>query len=452
MTGVEYCLTCTLFYLDDEMTGVEYCVILTSWPCQKDLSDCARYVLQQSDSSNQDDESANNVFTLDGTTSDPESPCTIQLKCKHQYAVALTGGEIISESRTIEMYDISGTYLLSCRGQFLQSTDGDGGTRNLFRCRFSLDEPVFALDMKLLSLKGKRECDVSRLMFFVTQSEARNPRFEPKQSGNINLEKVKGYLHSMGDNIATNASDLLKSVEQFQQSHMAGVGQLQSVLSRLGTTRKTDSTTENLPGGMSALLSMMSQLDQSPEASNGQESGEFDKGMMYKMLKDICGKVTHMRNCKTKSATETTEPLEQQGTNSSFGPASIPESTIPLHSNEKSGNGLTIESVRLTFEKMLTEQMQQTEKRLMSYIDGKFSQMEVHLTKKIDELINNTKGNLQSDTDKSTYSSSASQVSTQILDTMISEICASRSEKTTAEIVKGQIGKENANSDCIELD
>ncbi|KAK3599409.1 hypothetical protein CHS0354_036426 [Potamilus streckersoni] len=435
------------------MTGVDYCVIQSSWPCQRDLSVCTKYFLQPSVNSKHDDGSANgemHVFTLDGTASDPETPCTMQLKCKHQYAVALTGGEIVSESRTIEMYDISGAYLLSCRGQIHQSTEGDEGTKNLYSCRFSLDEPVFALTIKFLSLHGKRECDVSRLMFFVTQSKVRNPSFQPKQSGNINLEKVKGYLHSMGDNIAPDASDLLKSVEQFQQSQMSGLGQLQSVLSRLSSTVSTESAMENQSGGMSALISMMSQLDQSPEASNGQENGKSNKGMIYRMLKDVCGKVTHMRNCKTKSAMETAEPLEQQGTNSSFGPASVPEPTIPLHCNEKSGNGLTIESVRLTFEKMLSEQMNQTEQRLVSYIDEKFSQMEAHLTKKLDELINNTKGNLQCNAEKFTYNSIASQMSTQILDTVISEI--SRSKQMTTETGKGQNAKENANSDGIELD
>ena len=57
---------------------------------------------------------------------------------------------------------------------------------------------------------------IYKLKFVLLQDQEDN-NISRSRSRNIDLGKVKGYLHSMGDSVPDNALDLLQSMEQYQK-------------------------------------------------------------------------------------------------------------------------------------------------------------------------------------------------------------------------------------------
>ena len=57
---------------------------------------------------------------------------------------------------------------------------------------------------------------ICKLKFVLLQDEV-DKSFVKSHPGSIDVAKVKGYLHSMGDCVPENALELLQSVEQYQK-------------------------------------------------------------------------------------------------------------------------------------------------------------------------------------------------------------------------------------------
>ena len=67
-----------------------------------------------------------------------------------------------------------------------------------------------------MGLGDKTVMRLYKLKFVLLQGQEDNNLMRSR-SRNIDLAKVKGYLHSMGDSVPDNALDLLQSVEQYQK-------------------------------------------------------------------------------------------------------------------------------------------------------------------------------------------------------------------------------------------
>lgn len=67
-----------------------------------------------------------------------------------------------------------------------------------------------------MGVNGKQCVKIYRLHFFLNQNNIKSNTIQ-NGPGMIDMEKVKGYLHSMGDSAPENGTKLMHAVEDFQQ-------------------------------------------------------------------------------------------------------------------------------------------------------------------------------------------------------------------------------------------
>ena len=72
------------------------------------------------------------------------------------------------------------------------------------------------LVFQFMGLGDKTVIRLYKVKFVLLQGQEDNNLMRSR-SRNIDLAKVKGYLHSMGDSVPDNALDLLQSMEQYQK-------------------------------------------------------------------------------------------------------------------------------------------------------------------------------------------------------------------------------------------
>ena len=89
--------------------------------------------------------------------------CTLKLKCKPIYKVAIKGIDIVSEAKTLEIYDDIDGYLQSVKGVPIQGCE-DGHV--FYISSFQIREPARNMEIKVQYIKILN-CDcINRLLYF----------------------------------------------------------------------------------------------------------------------------------------------------------------------------------------------------------------------------------------------------------------------------------------------
>lgn len=197
--------------------------VSSSWTCQTEgpsLSDILISVDVQNEDPNENHEQ--NCAAAPVLLSQPEesAPCVLSLNCSPPSAIGRL--ELVSEARTVEVYDQQGEYCGTVRGERDQSITTDSSESGPFyRKRLVLDQPSTSCEVKLLSLCGRRCVRVLSLtvgLQTVHSGAAVNP--------GIDLQQVQSMMEQMGTSLSPGAQHLMDMVHFQQQNQVSSLSSL----------------------------------------------------------------------------------------------------------------------------------------------------------------------------------------------------------------------------------
>ncbi|XP_045189432.2 uncharacterized protein LOC123546876 [Mercenaria mercenaria] len=396
--------------------SLEYCDFTLTWDSDHDPNFLSTYTVTQNDDDwNEMDDGIDQPNSSFITCTRNEHSCTLELgcMCKPHHGVSIVGVKVRSQAQTIELYsDIDG-YLQTAR---CKTTDEDGS----FCCTAKLENPVNKLDMKFVGLGKKSAIRIYKLHFMLKQNYE-NKNGINGSTGMIDMSKVKGYLHSMGDTAPEGGTRLLHAVEDYQQSQMSKFGALSSALSSGGADSSSmlssllsmvnrshdfESANQIVPKqGYAPDLTNNHQETKSHDSLNGgplaamlmsmsrtQESGQGDsesQGGMFAMLQNICGKVSKLR--VAEHAAETGAETQKEDdiidtketrveTHPDIG-ASFEDTVSPKLT------GSHTEMLQKKIEQTVSQMINLSEEKIIQYVDTRLNAMETRLNEKLDTLI-----------------------------------------------------------------
>ncbi|XP_060076902.1 uncharacterized protein LOC132556509 [Ylistrum balloti] len=259
------------------MAGVDYCTVLPSWEFDKDPACVVSYLFDSIDgsleTSGTDYIPPNNFMdsclTLecasnDQLTGDSREPCTLSITSKPQYRVSVLGVDIISQSRSLEVYDTCEGYMTTSRGKRMPCLDAEGGENqsDMFSCRVRLRETLFGFTLKFPSTSNMKRFNIYNIVLIL------NPEAEDvdnvEVSSSFNMDKVKSFVDT--DTMSPAAQQLMRSVEQFQLNKKSAVSGLQGML---GQTSQASAGSPR-PGMMElmGLMSMFSNMSTTTQSGS----------------------------------------------------------------------------------------------------------------------------------------------------------------------------------------
>lgn len=209
-------------------------------------------------------------------------PCVITLQCDPQRPVLISSLLVVSEARTVEVYSQSGDYCGTCRGERDPRTEQHSADRGpVYRKQLTLDTPSRACEVKLLSLGGRTNVAVVRVVLGLRPAEPTEGSVPSLGPGpglglglgqSIDMERVQSMVQEMGSSLSPGAQSLMDMV-QFQQKTQTDVlGGLLPLLMGSGALSA-------LARGASGAATSISQppgstrpADPSPQAQNGLHS------------------------------------------------------------------------------------------------------------------------------------------------------------------------------------
>ncbi|XP_033757588.1 uncharacterized protein LOC117339970 [Pecten maximus] len=246
------------------MAGVDYCTILPSWEFDKNPACVVSYQFDSIDGSLEangtdyipPNDFMDNCLTLecssnDQLSSDSREPCTLSITSKPQYRVSILGIDIISQSRSLEVYDACEGYMTTSRGKRVPCLDAEGGENqsDVFACRVRLRETLFGFTVKFPSTSNMMRFNIYNIVLIL------NPEAEDmdnvEATSTFNMDKVKSFVDT--DTMSPGAQQLMRSVEQFQQNKKSAVSGLQGMFSQ-----STSGSSGSSRPGMMELMGLMS--------------------------------------------------------------------------------------------------------------------------------------------------------------------------------------------------
>ncbi|XP_064601300.1 ATPase PAAT-like [Liolophura sinensis] len=386
--------------------SLNYCDISVSWTVERseNLQTVFSYRVTQStdvfeasaqvkDAIEESYKSCQLTHELGDTAADNSEPCVVSLTCKTPYNVSLQGVEILSESRTQEVYDDQDIYMMTSS---LQNSRKDSDNVNLYRSLTWWEKPLHQCSIKFLSLGGRKTFQLCSVVVHLVQgsTDTCSPS-RPLQMSQIDMGRVKDIVGSMGGGLSERAQAFMTTMEQYQQNQEATFADMEKMLGKTAVSkeRKTSGA-----GDMSKFVSMfstMSKLRQTIPAVNSDSVPKFDlkslgqslghplgsengiangenPAEMFSFLKNICGKVTQMR--------ETGNHRKTSG-------LSNEEGKINSETDSKLSPPISSDASLSQIEKRLTEHIDKMEARLEAKIDEKLQKLEENFNKKLDKIL-----------------------------------------------------------------
>ncbi|XP_034049553.1 ATPase PAAT [Thalassophryne amazonica] len=149
------------------------------------------------------------------------SPCVLTVCCSSTPSdstpSAISRLLVVSEARTMEVYDQTGNYCGTVRGVRDDSIQMESTDRGPFyRKQLILEHPSTSCDLKLLSLAGRSSVVVGRV---VVGLQTLQPR--PVCGASINMQQVQSLVDEMGTSLSPGAQNLMDMVH-FQQKNQTG--------------------------------------------------------------------------------------------------------------------------------------------------------------------------------------------------------------------------------------
>ncbi|XP_062270188.1 ATPase PAAT [Platichthys flesus] len=199
-------------------------------------------------------------------------PCVLTLCCSSSAAISRL--LVISEARTMELYNQIGEYCGTARGERDESVQPDSEDRGPFyRKQLILDLPSSACEVKLLSLAGRSSVLVCRVFVGLQRLQA-----GPVRGPGIDMEQVQCLVEEMGTGLSPGAQNLMEMVH-FQQKNqtsslggflplLMGGGAL-SLLARGANTPPAAVSNQNQSAESTPPLGFISPADGTPVSENG---------------------------------------------------------------------------------------------------------------------------------------------------------------------------------------
>ncbi|KAL4231938.1 hypothetical protein ACF0H5_009514 [Mactra antiquata] len=418
--------------------SAEYCDYSNTWPCNRDPDFLSSYnIIQECDrnywSVDAIDSSAENVLTHSHITyqrGESLNDLEITCQCKNHNGVSVIGFNIISEARTIEVYSSMDGYLLTVKGDNYLVDDHTREINNgenfpeLYCCKAKLENSAENITFKFLGIGEKVSIKIYKLHLYLQQSAPISP-ISQMIPGKIDMVKVKGYLHSMGDSVPENGTKLLHAVEDYQQSQMSrfaglqslgaesenNLGILSSLLSMATKSSKGTESKRNITGNgdssrtlsveptqnggpLSAMLMSMSR------SKNGCQGDSTEKDEMFSMLQNICGSVGKMRvNEQTSSKPDSSTDADDINRTKD---SPRTKDGITVRDEGEKNKMFDMTMVQSLIEQTVSQMLEQSEQKFKHYIDTSLEAMELRLSTKLDNLIalvsNNTSTQNQTNT------------------------------------------------------
>ncbi|KAF5890750.1 C10orf88-like protein, partial [Clarias magur] len=238
------------------------------------------------------------------------SPCVITLLCRPDSGGVITGLQVVSEARTVEVYSLSGDYCGTSRGEedprWQQSSGGD--ERVFYTSRLELESPLASCEVKLLSLGGRSDVRIRQVAVGLRFRPGAESRAGP--AAGIDLHRVQAMMEEMGATLSPGAQNLMEMV-QFQQKNKADVlGGFLPLLMGGGALACLSKGAKGGDGSQTAHQSGTSPDDQSgvPGAGAGGPGGNRSPVSpdLLPVLQSVCGQVTQLRLDALTSPEKTT--------------------------------------------------------------------------------------------------------------------------------------------------
>lgn len=197
-----------------------------AWVCHTQGRDLGDVLLPVHNSNKDDDEEAlcqsegdepiyDNPVLLEQT--EDGSPCVLTLHCSPCSSAAVSRLLIISEARTMEVYNQMGEYCGTVRGERddrVQTNSSDRGP--FYKKQLILEHPSSACEVKLLSLAGRSSVLVCRVIVGLQQLQSC-----PALGPGIDMQQVQCLVEEMGASLSPGAQNLMDMVH-FQQKNQTG--------------------------------------------------------------------------------------------------------------------------------------------------------------------------------------------------------------------------------------
>lgn len=201
------------------------------------------------------------------------SPCVLTLSCSplappSDPPTAIGHLLLVSEARTMEVYDQTGEYCGTVRGEkddsvHLDSTDSGP----FYRKQLILDHPSASCEVKLLSLAGRRRVAVHRVVVGLrTLGPGR------VHGPGIDMQQVQSLVDEMGTSLSPGAQNLMDMVHFQQKNQMGSLSGFLPLLMGGGalsalTQAANGNTLQAVPP--QSPLSSITPADEAPPSHNG---------------------------------------------------------------------------------------------------------------------------------------------------------------------------------------
>ncbi|XP_038130346.1 ATPase PAAT [Cyprinodon tularosa] len=194
-----------------------------AWACQSQGGQLADVLLPVHLSNTEDDEDDLSQSDRDADEAtavlleqqEEGSPCILALSCSS--SASISSLMVISEARTMEVYNQQEEYCGTVRGTKVQSLQWDRPDRGPFyRKQLLLQDPSAGCEAKLLSLAGRSSVLVCRVVVGLQEAA-------PAAAGGpgIDLQQVQSLVEEMGTSLSPGAQNLMDMV-RFQQKNQSG--------------------------------------------------------------------------------------------------------------------------------------------------------------------------------------------------------------------------------------
>ncbi|KAM9837224.1 ATPase PAAT [Aulostomus maculatus] len=142
------------------------------------------------------------------------SPCVLTLRCSPDSPAAISRLLLISEARIMEVYRQTGEYCGTVQGVRHGGAQLDGGSRGPFyRKQLILEEPSSACEVKLLSLAGRSNILVCRVVVGLRPLPCC-----PVRGAGIDMQQVQSLVDEMGTSLSPGAQSLMDMVHIQQKN------------------------------------------------------------------------------------------------------------------------------------------------------------------------------------------------------------------------------------------
>lgn len=197
-----------------------------AWVCHTQGHDLGDVLLPVHNSNKDNDEEALSQSEEDETKYDNPvlleqteegSPCVLTLHCSPCSSAAISRLLVISEARTMEVYNQMGEYCGTVRGERddrVQTNSSDRGP--FYKKQLILEHPSSACEVKLLSLAGRSSVLVCRVIVGLQQLQPC-----PALGPGIDMQQVQCLVEEMGTSLSPGAQNLMDMVH-FQQKNQTG--------------------------------------------------------------------------------------------------------------------------------------------------------------------------------------------------------------------------------------